>query len=54
MKKKDMEPREERTKKELKQTPDYVPPKIITYTSEQILEEIGPAQACSPSPCPVP
>jgi len=31
--------------------PDYEPPKIITYTSEQILEQIGPAMACSPSPC---
>ena len=26
----------------------YVPPKIVTYTSEQIMEQIGPAQACSP------
>jgi hypothetical protein len=31
----------------------YEPPKIQTYTSEEILEAIGPAQACSPSPCPV-
>jgi len=29
----------------------YVPPKIITYTSEELLEQIGPAMACSPSPC---
>ncbi|MDJ0764302.1 MAG: hypothetical protein QNJ97_15080 [Myxococcota bacterium] len=34
--------------------PEYEPPKIIEYTSEQILEEIGPAQACSPDPCPLP
>jgi hypothetical protein len=33
--------------------PIYEPAKIITYTSEQILEEIGPAQTCSPDPCPV-
>jgi|LGVF01.1.fsa_nt_gb hypothetical protein len=31
--------------------PEYIPPKIITYTSDEILEQIGPAMACSPSPC---
>jgi len=31
--------------------PEYIPPKIKTYTSEEILEQIGPAMACSPSPC---
>jgi len=31
--------------------PEYIPPKIRTYTSDEILEQIGPAQACSPSPC---
>lgn len=31
-------------------SPVYVPPKIVSYTSEEILEKIGPAQACSPSP----
>jgi len=30
---------------------NYVPPQIITYTSEELLEQIGPAMACSPSPC---
>lgn len=30
--------------------PKYEPPRIITYTEEDILEQIGPAQACSPSP----
>jgi|GEM_PF-5930337 len=34
--------------------PNYEPPRIITYTSEQILEQIGPAMACSPSPCATP
>jgi hypothetical protein len=29
----------------------YVPPRITTYTSEEIIEKIGPAQACSPTPC---
>jgi hypothetical protein len=32
--------------------PQYVPPKIVTYTGEQIAERIGPAHACSPGPCP--
>jgi hypothetical protein len=27
--------------------PIYVPPKIVSYTSEEILEQIGPALACS-------
>jgi hypothetical protein len=31
----------------------YEPPQIRTYTSEEILKAVGPAQACSPSPCPV-
>jgi hypothetical protein len=26
----------------------YKPPKIIVYTEEDLLEEIGPAQTCSP------
>jgi len=32
--------------------PPYVPPKIITYTAEQIAEHIGPALTCT-GPCPV-
>ena len=31
----------------------YEPPTMITYSKEDILEEMGPAQACAPSPCPV-
>ncbi len=31
--------------------PKYEPPRIVTYTSEELLEQIGPAMACSPSPC---
>jgi hypothetical protein len=31
----------------------YETVKIIAYSKEDILEEMGPAQACSPSPCPV-
>jgi len=29
----------------------YIPPKIVTYSEKEILEHIGPAQACSPQPC---
>jgi hypothetical protein len=36
---------------EEKERPKYVPPKIVTYTSEEIIEQMGPAMACSPSPC---
>jgi len=32
--------------------PEYEPPKIVTYTSDQILEQIGPALACSGTECP--
>jgi len=33
--------------------PSYVSPKVITYTAEEIEEQIGPALMCSPSPsCP--
>ena len=31
-----------------KELPKYEPPRIITYTEEEILEQIGPAQTCSP------
>ena len=31
--------------------PVYEPPTITTYSSEEILEQVGPAQACSPAPC---
>jgi hypothetical protein len=34
--------------------PDYVPPKIVTYSSEELLEQVGPALTCSPSPCGIP
>jgi hypothetical protein len=27
--------------------PVYVPPKIVSYTSEEILEQVGPALACA-------
>jgi hypothetical protein len=30
--------------------PSYVSPKVITYTSEEIEEQIGPVLMCSPAP----
>ena len=32
---------------------DYEPPRLVTYHEDDILMELGPAQACT-SPCPVP
>jgi len=46
----DREPRESSEQLQAEK-PEYAPPRIITYTSEEILEQIGPAQACSPAPC---
>jgi len=43
--------RKEGSEEQGNRRPDYTPPKIVTYTSEEILEQIGPAQACSPGPC---
>lgn len=33
---------------------EYEVPEVVTYSEDDILEELGPAQACSPSPCPTP
>jgi len=30
----------------------YEAPKVITYSEDGIIELLGPAQTCSPSPCP--
>jgi len=27
--------------------PEYVPPRIVSFTREEIVEQMGPAQACS-------
>ena len=32
--------------------PAYVPPRIVTYTSEELLEQVGPAMACTSGNCP--
>jgi hypothetical protein len=31
---------------------EYEAPKVITYSEDEIIEMLGPAQTCSPSPCP--
>jgi hypothetical protein len=36
------------------QLPVYVPPKIVTYTGEELMERVGPALTCSGSPCGIP
>jgi hypothetical protein len=40
-------------KRKEERIPVYQTPAIITYAKEEIFEELGPAQACSPSLCPV-
>lgn len=45
--------REVRKVKEKKEFPRYEPPKVVTYHEDDILQELGPAQACT-DPCPVP
>jgi len=48
-----MNEREQKEKK-AKKFPRYEPPVVVTYREDDILEELGPAQACSPDPCPYP
>jgi len=43
--------KQQNIKNEQRKKQDYTPPKIVTYTEKEILEQIGPAQACSPQPC---
>ena len=44
----------EEKEKKIKKLPKYEPPVVVTYHEDDILEELGPAQACSPDPCPYP
>ena len=39
--------------KRMAKRPEYEAPKLVTYHEDDILKELGPAQACT-SPCPVP
>ncbi len=46
--------RERRGAAKKKERPaSYEPPKILTYSGEELLEELGPAQACRGFTCPV-
>ena len=38
--------------KEIGMKNEYEAPKVITYSEDEIIELLGPAQTCSPSPCP--
>jgi hypothetical protein len=31
----------------------YEAPKVISYSEDEIIDQLGPAQTCSPSYCPV-
>ena len=56
MKKKDKaQDRVKRVQKrqEKKKRPSYEEPKVITYSGDELLKELGPAQACRAFGCPV-
>lgn len=54
MEKKELKVNEEAKKSDGNRVPKYECPKIKTYTKEEILEEVGPAMACSTAPtCPI-
>ena len=35
-----------------KERQQYEAPQVITYSEDEIIELLGPAQTCAPSPCP--
>jgi hypothetical protein len=40
--------------KKNEQTLEYEPPEVVTYSEDDILEELGPVNACATLPCPAP
>ena len=36
------------TKESKATVPEYEPPKVVTYSGDDLLSELGPAQACNP------
>jgi hypothetical protein len=38
--------------KETDMIKEYESPKVITFSEDEIIEILGPAQTCAPSPCP--
>ena len=53
MKKKTLNVPEEEIRKEQENARTFEPPMVTTFGGEEIRAEIGPAQMCSPSPCPL-
>ena len=53
MKKKALNVPEEKIRKEEESVRTFEPPVVATFSGKEIIEEIGPAQMCSPSPCPL-
>jgi hypothetical protein len=49
----DETPREQMMVPEELFLPRYLPPRIVTYTGEELTEQIGPAHTCSGAPCPL-
>lgn len=37
----------------MEKRPEYEVPELVTYSEDDVLAELGPAQACT-NPCPVP
>jgi len=42
-----------RKKKDEQEKKPYEPPRILTYSGEELLKDLGPAQACRGFTCPV-
>ncbi len=45
---KEKKPEESLEKNKKKKLPKYEPPKVVTYNGDDLLAELGPAQACNP------
>ncbi|MFC1890319.1 hypothetical protein ACFL4G_11250 [Thermodesulfobacteriota bacterium] len=48
---KDQEKRKDKDTQDLQEP--YDPPRIVTYSGEDLLNELGPAQSCTGFGCPV-
>ena len=53
MRKKESQEKKKTRKKGKKEEPGYEEPKVITYSGDELLKELGPAQACRAFGCPV-
>lgn len=43
----------EKGQKKTSRKPRYVKPEIVTYNNDDVIKHLGPAQACSTTPCTV-